>query len=116
MENLFKEMAQKIRVYLSVSTTLDPYEKNTSETMIHPIPISAIVTDVAFGKIQWAMCGVVTDKAKEIGVEKKYRSLIEKSYKLQIDGEDYIGWKQNSKMQIREEGDYCRIYVYIKKS
>jgi len=118
MDKLFREHSQNIRIYLAIETTDDPYEKNVTLSELNPIPIKAIVTDLTFAKSQWAMPGIITDKAKEIIVEKKYRSLLEKSYKIQIVGDiDYYeGWKQNSKMQIREEGNYLRCYIYIKKT
>lgn len=116
MEKLFKEMAQKIRIYLATSTVVDPYEKNTIESYLNPLPIKAIVTDLTASSAQWKMVGIVTDKAKEIICEKKYRSLVEQSYKIEVNGDYFNGWKINGRMQIREEGNYCRIYIYIKKS
>ncbi len=117
MDELFKNHSQKIKIYLATETIDDPYEKNVSLTELNPIPIKAIVTDLTFAKVQYAMPGIITDKAKEIIVKKKYRSLLEKSYKIQILGDTdyYEGWKSNSKMQIREEGNYLRCYIYIKK-
>lgn len=115
MEELFREKSQKIRIYLATETIDDPYEKNVKLKELNPLPIRAIVTDLTASSAQWKMIGIVADKAKEIIVEKKYRSLIEKSYKIEVDGDFYNGWKMNGRMQIREEGNYCRIYIYIKK-
>ncbi len=115
MDELFKEQAINIRIYMAVETVNDPYEKTVEINMLPSLPIKAIVTDVAFAKIQYAMPGIVTDKVKEIIIKKKYRSLIEKSQKITIAGDFYEGWRQNSRMQIREEGNFLRIYVYIKK-
>lgn len=117
MENLFFEKAINIRIYVGTETELDPYEKNIDVTLLNPIPIKAIVTDLTSAKVQWAMPGIVTDKAKEIITEKKHRPMLEMSRKIQIVGDTdyYEGWKTNSKMQIREEGDYIRCYIYIRK-
>ena len=62
------------------------------------------------------MPGIRTSKAKELIIEKKYKNLIKASSKILIDGEYYYGWKDNvgNKLQIREQGEYIRIYVYIK--
>ncbi len=115
MEQLFKEQSERIRIIIATEIITDPYEKSVEFTELPSLPISAIVTDLTFTKIQYAMPGIITDKAKEILTYKKYRNLIENSYKIQIGTEYYVGWKQNSKMQIREEGNYIRIYCYIQK-
>ena len=116
MEKLFKEKSQKIRIYLGTEVETDPFEHTVETTMLNPFPIKAIVTDLTASSAQWKMVGIVVDKAKEIIIEKKYRSLLEKSHKIEIDGDFYNGWNVNGRMQIREEGNYCRIYIYIKKS
>jgi hypothetical protein len=61
------------------------------------------------------MPGIITNKAKEIMVEKKYRHALELSSKIKYEKDFYEGWRSNGKMQIREEGDYVRVYIYIKK-
>ena len=115
MDNLFNELSQKILIYPAVITVNDPYEKNISTTYLNPLPIKAIVTDLLASQISWKMPSITTDKAKEIIVQKKYRSLLEKSYKIKIDDDYFQGWKINSRMQIRTEGQFLRCYVYIKK-
>lgn len=116
MNELFNEHAKNIRIYMATETETDPYEHSVGLIELHPLPIKAIITDLISSQIQWKIPGITTYKAKEIIITKKYRSLIEKSVKIEIDGEDYIGWKQNGKMQIRNEGEYSRIYCYIKQS
>ena len=116
MDKLFRDQSRNIRIYLALETIDDPYEKNVSLTDLNPLPIKAIVTDLTTSTAQWKMAGLVVDKAKEIIVQKKYRSLLEKSHKIEVDGELYNGWKVNGRMQIREEGNYLRCYIYIKKS
>ena len=117
MDDLIRDIGKTILVYLAVETLADPIEKNVTRSYLNPTPIYGIVTDLTATKAQWAMPGIVTDKAKEIIVDKQYKSLLEQSGKLQILGEtdNYDGWRINSKMQIREEGDYIRVYIYIKK-
>jgi len=118
VENLFFEKAINIRIYTGVESINDPYEKDINTIELPPIPIKAIVTDLTSTKAQYAMLGITVDRAKEIIIEKKNRPILEMSRKIQILGDNdyYEGWKQNSKMQIREEGDYCRCYIYIRKS
>lgn len=115
MEELFREMSQRIQIYLSVPSQEDPFEKNETLSELPSLPISAIVSDLGFGKIKWQMDGVSTDDAKELIIEKKNKNLLEQSYKIEIEGIYYDGYKINGKMQIKTEGEYCRIYIYRKE-
>jgi hypothetical protein len=104
-----------IEIFTGSEQVLDPYEKNVQVTYNNPLPIKAIVVDLTAAQANWKMPGVVVQKVKEIYVQKKYRSLIEASQKIQIKGEMYEGWRDNGKMQIREmAGNVLRLYVYIK--
>ncbi len=115
MDRLFKETAKNIKIFLAIETIDDPYEKNVSLTDLNPIPIKAIVSDLTFAKINWTMPGVVSDKAKEIIIQVKHKSLLEMSQKIYIDGDYYYGWRMNGQLQYRQEGNYLRCYIYIKK-
>lgn len=115
MDKLFKEQSQKIRIYLAKETETDPFEHTVELTEIHPFPIRAIVSDLTANQASWKIMNISVDKAKEIIVQKKYRTLIEQSQKIKIDNDYFEGWRVSGRMQIREEGDYCRIYCYIKK-
>ena len=116
MENIFKEQSKCVKIYLGTETETDPYEHTIEETLLNPISIKAIITDLTTAKIQWAMPGIISDKAKEIIIRKKDRPKLEASRKLKIGSEYFEGWKVNGMMQIREEGNFCRCYIYIKKS
>ena len=94
----------------------DPFEKNESLSELPSLPISAIVNDLGFGKVKWQMDGISTSDAKEIYIEKKNKTLLEQSQKIEISGIDYEGYKVLEKMQIKTEGDYCRIYCYRKQA
>ena len=115
MNNVFRDFSQTIKIYLATETVVDPYEKNTSLSELNSIPIKAIVTDLISSQSQWKMPGIVTEKAKALIINKRHKSLIEKSQKIEIDGEYFEGWKVNGRMQIRDDGDYVRVYIYIKK-
>ena len=115
MDELFKEQSQKILIYLAVPSQEDPFEKNESLSELPSLPISAIVSDLGFGKVKWQMDGISTSDAKELYIEKKNKTLLEQCYKIQIDGIEYEGYKVLGKMQIKTEGDFCRIYCYRKQ-
>jgi len=107
---------ETIRIYLASETTLDPYEKNKSYTVSDIVPIKGIVTDLTATQISYKMPGIIADDAKQLIIRKKYRSLIESSYKIEIRNIMYFGWKVHGKAQIRQEGDFLRIYVYRRTS
>lgn len=114
-EKLFNcDNSTTIRIYLAKETIIDPYEKNVEITLLNPIPIKAIVVDLTATQASYKMPGIKVSRVKEVITYKKYRSLIEQSHKIEIDSEDYEGWRENGRMQIREEHEIIRIYVYSK--
>lgn len=115
MEKLFKEFSKPIKIYLATEMETDPFEHTVELTELNPFPIKAIISDLTASQSQYKMIGIVADKSKEIMVEKKYRSLLEKSVVIEVEKELYEGWRVSGKMQIREEGNFLRVYIYIKK-
>lgn len=117
MEELFREKSQPILLFVGIESDLDPFEHNVSVVNLNPLPIDAIVTDLTMSKIQWSMPSVITDRAKEIVIEAKYKTALEQSQQIQILGDTdiYHGWRINGKLQYRVEGDYLRASIYIKK-
>lgn len=117
MEKLFEQFEKKIQVYLATQTINDPYTKETTDLIVSQVPIKGIVSSLSAGSIGYKLPGIITEKAKRIICKKKYRTLLEKSYKIKIIGytEFYEGWKLNGKMQIQElNDDYIKVYVYVK--
>ena len=110
------ELKTTIRVFIATETITDPDEKTKEYTVKSSIPIKGIVTDLVASQIQWKLPGIVTDDAKMIIIPKKHRGLIEASYKLKIDNKEYEGWRVQGKLQIREEGEFLKIYVYRRVS
>lgn len=115
MDRVFRDHSRPIRLYMSIETQVDPIEKNVTHTELNPLPIKAIVTDMVSSQIQWKMPGIVTEKAKEVITKKKYKNMIEQTYKIEIDEEFYEGWREYGRLQIREEQGYIRFNVYIRK-
>ena len=112
---MFKELAVPIKIYIGTETEDDPYEKNVTETLLTPIPIKALVTDLSNTKVQYAMPGIETSKSKEIIIRKIHKDMLVMSRKIKIDGDFYEGWKVSGRLQFRTEGSFIRAYVYIKK-
>ena len=116
MNELFEEQSQRILIYLAVPSIDDPYEKNETLSELPSLPIDAIVSDLGFGKVKWQMDGISTDDAKELIIELKNKTLMEQCYKIEIDGILYEGYKVLGRMQIKTEGEYCRVYIYRKSA
>ena len=116
MNELFEEQSKRILIYLAVPSIDDPYEKNETLSELPSLPISAIVSDLGFSKVKWTMDGISTDDAKELIIEIKNKTLLEQCYKIEINGILYEGYKVLGKMQIKTQGDYCRIYAYPKEA
>lgn len=117
-EQLFREESEKLLVYLATETILDPDEKNVSLSYLNPLPIDSVITDLSAARAAYKMVGILTEKAKQIIVEKKHRPLLEMSYKLKVLGETdyYEGYKISGKLQILElDKNYIRLYIFIKQ-
>lgn len=120
-DDIMKAQGKWLRIYIGKSEVQDPYEKNTTVVNINPISVKAIIEDLTSAQAQWKMPGISVAKVKDITIDKKHRSLIEQSSKIEFEGEFYEGWKQYGKLQIREENGvnnrgYLRLYIYSKAS
>lgn len=112
MEVLFKESSEKILVYTSVETVLDPEDLNVAHEVLNSLPIDAIVTDISGSSMSYKTNGIIQEDSKEIIIEKKHRPLVELSYKITVDSIDYQGYKINGIMSIRNiDENYCRLYI-----
>lgn len=103
---------------MGLESVVDPYEKNIEVSLLNPIPVRGLVSDLVFSQITWKMPGIVADKAKELYIEKEHRTLLEKSQKIEVkENNEWVafeGWRVNGRMQIREEGGLLRVYIYSK--
>ena len=122
MKYLFRDHSVPIRLYPSISSVSDPFEKNTTNIELNPITIPAVITDLAFEKVTWAMPGIVTDNAKQIIIQARDLSILLNSQKIEITQngitEYYEGWKVSGRLQYKAEGEhpylFIRAYIYRK--
>lgn len=111
--DLFNEIGKIIYIYLGKEISQDPEEEDKKVVVYNPIPIKAIVTDLTSAQMTWKTPGLGEFQGKELLLENKWRNTIEQSYKIVIDGDEYVSWKDNSsKTQIRDDGSYIRLYIY----
>ena len=112
MDNLFKESSQKILIYMSTETQIDPFSKEVENVELNSLPIDAIVTDVVGSRMSYKTMGIIQEDSKELICEKKHRKLIELSYKITVDSIDYQGYKINGIMSIRNlDSNYIKLYI-----
>jgi hypothetical protein len=116
LADLLKQQGKTILIYLGKEIKTDPEEESVSVTTFNPLPIKALVRDLTSSQMQWKMYGITTSQGKELICDKNYRNTIEQSHTIVIDGIKFTGWRDNfARMQIREEGNYIRVYVYQKE-
>jgi len=113
LDRLFKYVGQYIRVYVAQETTNDPNYDDKTKTMLNSFPVKAIVQDLGYASAKWRLPGIESGGVKEITCEKRHKSLIEKSQKIQIDSEYYYGFKpaNGNRMQIKEAGNYIIVLL-----
>jgi hypothetical protein len=115
LKELLRINGEIIWVYLSKSIKQDPEEEDKKDIAYNPIPIRALVTDLTSASVQWKMPGISETQGKELVLNKKYKNTIEQAYKMTIDSDTYVGWKDSQgRTQIREESGYIRLYIYRK--
>ena len=116
MDNLFKESSQKILIYMSTESIIDPFSKEVENTTLNSLPIDAIVTDIAGESMSWKTGGIVTIDSKELVCEKKHKNLLKFSLKITVDGDEFVGYKKDGAMQIRNiDENYIRLYIHREK-
>lgn len=113
----FREHSKSIRIYRAVEIETDPYEHTVETTYLPSLPVKAIVSDISPASSQWKMPGIVTEKTKQIIIEKKYEKLLLRSHKIVIRGDtaDYYGWRINGRLTYKTVGKYLEVYIYVKK-
>jgi hypothetical protein len=120
LDDVMNTQGTWIKVYLAKETIQDPYEKNVTVVYSNPISIRAIVEDLTATQAQWKMPGIKVAKVKDVFVEVKHQTLLEKSAKIEYKGETYEGWRENGKCQFRDQPGigngtgYLRLYIYSK--
>lgn len=112
LKELIQEQGKWIRIYPAREVVVDPYENEVDYEILQPITARAIVADLVFSQAEWKIRGVSVSKAKEIILPKRYKSIIEHSYLIEVEEDFYKAWRINGKMQMREEGNYIRLYIY----
>lgn len=118
IEQVFTKESQIIYIYIAKETIDDPFENNVTVVLLPPIPIEAIVSAVPFEKIQWALPGITTNKAKILIIERQHLQLIKISNKIKIDNEYYYGKNQDSSELFNFDeldDDYIKLYVAKKE-
>jgi len=86
-----------ILVFPAISSTVDPYEKNKTESFLNPLPIKAYVTQLSFESLKWKYPGQVPSGSVQIICYNKYETLLKTAYKIKIGDNFYSCWKDDAK-------------------
>ena len=113
LDDLMSEQGKKIQVYVGRSIISDPEEQDKKVILTGSIPIQAICIPLNSEQIKWKLSGVSSVRGQEIITYIRYAPLLKLSQKFTIDGVDYVGWKDNGKVQYKSLGlIYCKLIVY----
>ena len=98
-----------IKVYPATETEQDPFEKNTTKTMLNPVYVKCIFPkDYSFSGLQWNLEGTKDVGSKLCICENKYYNLLKNAHRLVISDEDYALYKDatSGQFQIIKYQDY----------
>ena len=93
------DFCTKIRISFSQKTAgefYDPYEQNYTYTNSNPITIKGYVSEISAEKLVYKQYGLQNMGAKEILCDSKYKSYFENCNKIEIDGDNYLVFKEGT--------------------
>ena len=101
VSQIFKhsDFCTKITIYFSQKTAgdyYDPYEENYTYTNLNPITIKGYVSEITSEALVYKQYGLQNVGAKEILCDVKYKNYFVKCNKLEIDGDNYIVYKEGT--------------------
>lgn len=98
-----------IKVYPAIEIEQDPFEKNTSKTMLNPVYVKCIFPkDFSFSSLVWEMSGLKDSGSKICICENKYYNLLKNCHKIIINSENFSVYQDASsgQFQIIKYQDY----------
>ena len=97
----------KMSVYPAIEAETDPYEHTTSQTLLNPVSIDAVVTQIGFGALKWKYWGQLPTGSIQILTENKNYSLLISADRIVYKGNNYYCSRDDSKrFMILQRQDY----------
>ena len=101
VSKIFKhnDFSQKIKLYFSTKIAgefFDPYEENYTYTNLNPLTIRGYVSEISPEALVYKKYGLQNMGAKEILCDVKYKSYFENCNKIEIDGDNYLVFKEGT--------------------
>jgi len=116
LKNLIQLLGKYINVFQAKESVTDELEGTVSLVYYNPIPVRGILTDMTDAQAVYKIPGIQTTQAKIFVTHKSNKQIILSSHKIEIDNEEYYGFKDGNgdKIRIKQEGDYIRVYLVRK--
>ncbi|MFA7247952.1 MAG: hypothetical protein WC169_12390 [Dehalococcoidia bacterium] len=108
-------LLKKAKLYLAQEVETDPTEHTTTKTFLNPITIKAVILSISFSGLKYKYFGTLPSGSKQMICDIKYKNLILKSDKIEIDDETFgIYSDGDGNFQYIERNDYLLVILKIK--
>lgn len=114
MKKLFRQKAKPITVFLASESETDPYEHTIELLYLNPIPIKAMIAQISPEKMVWRFYGKKVSEAKELIIEQNNLNLIRMSYKIEIEGTEFLAYNDktaNFSIELLDD-NYARVVLW----
>jgi hypothetical protein len=122
MRDIFKLLKnigelKTILVYPKYTRIADPYSKKTVDSLMNPLPVKSIVSEISFSGLKYKYYGNIPTGSKQILCEVCHKNLFLTAGKITIDDNEYGVYVDADKnFQILERPDYLVIILERKNA
>ena len=113
LKNIIRTEGKYVNVFIGKETTKNSLTGDVTVTYSANNPIKGLLEDMSDASAVYKIPGVATTKSKIFVCHKSFRTIFENTHKIEIDNELYYAYKDDSgsKIRIKEEGNYIRVYL-----
>lgn len=110
LKEVFLQQAETVQVYVSMgisSDTDDDDYSETTETLLQPVPMKAIIVHTSPEKLTWKFQGINTKQGFDLIIKASYIPTIRMSKKIVVRGVVCYGYKDTSnQLQMQNLDNY----------
>jgi hypothetical protein len=110
--NVIKYQGKEVNVFVYpvVQRVIDADEGTTTDTLLNPVPIKAVVSEMSPGTLKWKYWGNLPSGSIRIITEKKWYTLFLIAGKILYNGKSYYIWQDDAKrFSITNREDYILV-------